>query len=106
MRSFVFITLLCAAMFAAAQTAAPAKPADAVHSEMLVSTQWLSQHLKDPTMVILHVADSELDYKRGHIPGARYLAFKKITTENGQVTTELPSVEELQKTFAELGVGD
>jgi thiosulfate/3-mercaptopyruvate sulfurtransferase len=106
MRSFVFITLLCVATFAAAQSAPQAKSADGVHSEMLVSTQWLSQHLKDPNVVILHLADNPLDYKRGHIPGARYLAMKKITTDAGPINTELPSVEDLQKTFADLGIGD
>jgi len=77
-----------------------------VRSEMLVSTKWLADHLKDPNVVLLHLADNMSDYKRGHIPGARYLSMKKITTDNGPISTELPSVDQLQKTFSELGVGD
>jgi len=38
---------------------APALPADgAVHHEMIVSTQWLSEHLNDPKVVVLEVAAS------------------------------------------------
>ena len=106
MRPAAIALFLCSALIAAAQTGTDSKTQVGVRSEMLVSTQWLSQHLKDPNVVILHLADNELDYRRGHIPGARYLAMKKITTDNGTITTELPSVEQLQQTFSELGVGD
>jgi thiosulfate/3-mercaptopyruvate sulfurtransferase len=109
MRFFALIPVLCAAVVAAGQSAPAAKsatPADGVRSDMLVSTQWLSQHLKDPNVVVLHLADSVLDYKRGHIPGAHFIDMNKITTKNGNVTTELPSVEQLQKAFADAGVSD
>src|SRR3954465_5811327 len=107
MRLFAFATLLCVTTFAVGQanTQSSASPSG-VRSDMLVSTQWLSQHLKDPNIVILHLADNVLDYKRGHIPGARFLSMKKITTDAGAINTELPSLEDLQKTFSEIGVGD
>jgi thiosulfate/3-mercaptopyruvate sulfurtransferase len=73
---------------------------------MLVSTKWLTDHLNDPNVVVLHIADSQADYKRGHIPGARYLAMKKITDDSGHLNAELPPVGELQKTFSELGISD
>ena len=79
---------------------------DLVRSEMLVSTKWLADHLKDPDVVILHICDGFSDYKRGHIPGARYLAMKKISVDIGPVSVELPSVQQLQQAFSELGVGD
>lgn len=101
MRSFLLLSVLLAALPGFAQ-----QKADGVRSEMLVSTQWLSDHIKDRDVVVLHLADNVLDYKRGHIPGARYLAMNKITTENGTVTTELPPVAALQQAFSELGVGD
>lgn len=84
---------------------APAET-DLMRSEMLVSTKWLADHLKDPNVVILHVADKLSDYKRGHIAGARFLAMKKFITDNGPISTELPGVELLQQTFSELGIGD
>lgn len=107
MRRFLFVLLLLVANSAVAQQKPPeAANSDSVRSEMLVSTQWLAEHLKDPNVVLLHVTDNLGDYKRGHIPGARYLASKKFTTDNGPIGVELPSVDELQKTFSELGIGD
>ncbi|MCU1285048.1 MAG: Thiosulfate sulfurtransferase [Acidobacteriales bacterium] len=84
------------------------KPAtnEGVRSEMLVSTKWLADHLKDPNVVVLHIADSVGDYKRGHIPGARYLAMKDFSYSEGPINTELPSVEQLTKKFGELGITD
>ena len=107
MRSFILVSLLLVANAVVRQQKAPeAANSDGVRSEMLVSTQWLADHLKDPNVVLLHVTDNVGDYKRGHIPGARYLAAKKFTTDNGPVSVELLSVDELQKTFSELGIGD
>lgn len=76
------------------------------HPELLVSTAWLADHLKDPDLVLLHVADTFADYKRGHIPGARYLATAKFIDNSGTLGSELPSVETLVKAFSELGVTD
>jgi thiosulfate/3-mercaptopyruvate sulfurtransferase len=107
MRCFVLVSLLMVASYAVGQQkpAASANPAG-VRLEMLVSTKWLAGHLKDPNVVILHLADNVGDYKRGHIPGARYLAMKKITKDNDPISVELPDVDQLQKVFSELGVGD
>src|SRR3954468_4121517 len=105
MRHFLIATFICVATFTAAQSA-PANSNDGVRSDMLVSTQWLSQHLKDPNIVVLHLVDNALDYKRGHIPGAHVILMDQIATDTGPVGTELPSVEQLQKVFAEAGVSD
>jgi len=96
--------ILLLAVAAVSQSKPAAAPG--VRSEMLVSTQWLADHLKDPKVVVLHVADSALDYKRGHIPGARFLDQNKFTETVGDINTELPSPEKLQKVFADLGVSD
>ena len=55
-----------------------AAAAPAVRSDMLVSTDWLAQHLKDPKLVILHVSRDRKAYDAGHIPGARFLALSDI----------------------------
>lgn len=108
MRRFTCLVFLFVPIIAFGLQGPGAAPAgtDFVRSEMLVSTKWLADHLKDPNVVILHVADNLSDYKRGHIAGARFLAMKKFVTDNGPITTELPSVEQLQQTFSELGIGD
>ena len=98
--------LFCAATSTFPQDKPAQATAGTVHSEMLLSSKWLADHLNDPNVVVLHIADSYADYKRGHIPGARYLAMKKISDNAGELNVELPPVQELQKTFSELGVGD
>ncbi len=40
------------------------------HPELLVSTQWLSEHLEDPGIVVVESDEDVLLYDTGHIPGA------------------------------------
>jgi len=40
------------------------------HPELLVSTQWLSEHLDDPGLVVVESDEDVLLYDTGHIPGA------------------------------------
>ncbi|MEP6999750.1 MAG: sulfurtransferase [bacterium] len=40
------------------------------HPEALASTEWLSQHLDDPTVRVLESDEDVLLYEVGHIPGA------------------------------------
>ena len=78
-----------------------------VHSEMIVSTAWLAQHWNDPDVVVLHVGGSKADYDAGHIPGARWLEEKAfIKNEPKGLSTELPSAEDLKKSFEAVGVSD
>lgn len=41
-----------------------------VHPEKLVSTQWVAEHLTDPTVRIVESNEDIMLYARGHIPGA------------------------------------
>src|SRR6478672_210400 len=82
----------------------PANAADkAAHPEMIVSAKWLSEHLNDAKVVILHVADKRSDYDNGHIPGARFLALRDFIEGDD---AELPPTEKLKDTFEKLGVRD
>ncbi len=78
----------------------------AADSSILVSGEWLSAHLNDPSLVVLHVG-SPKDYEAGHIPGARLvtLADISITGPTG-LRLELPPPADLEKAFGRLGVGD
>ena len=71
---------------------------------MLVSTDWLAQHLKDKNLVVVAIGP-DADYKE-HIPGAVSLRMDQISTpmEMGRLMLELPPIEQLQKTFAALGI--
>ena len=67
----IAIVLIACSVYAAA------KPGDgAVHHDMVVSAQWLSAHLNDPKVIVLHVGDKRSEYESGHIPGARFLTLE------------------------------
>lgn len=83
---------------------AAAQPVPKIRTELLVSTAWLAKHLKDPNLVLLHVADTFADYKRGHIPGARFLATGKFIDNAGKLGSEQPALEVLTRTFSDLGL--
>ena len=76
------------------------------HPELVVSTQWLADHLSDPNLVIVHIAHDESDYRAAHIPGARYLAMDKFATGHTPPGTELLQPDQLKKNLEEIGIGD
>jgi thiosulfate/3-mercaptopyruvate sulfurtransferase len=97
---------LCAGvvLLAASSTTVHASPGQGtVHPEMIVSGQWLAEHLNDPKVVVLHVGDKRSEYDGGHIPGARFLALKDFIEGDA---AELPSAEKLKAAFENLGVKD
>jgi thiosulfate/3-mercaptopyruvate sulfurtransferase len=47
-----------------------AKFQDYAHPEMLVSTEWLADHLDNPDLVVAESDEDVLLYETGHIPGA------------------------------------
>jgi thiosulfate/3-mercaptopyruvate sulfurtransferase len=49
---------------------AAAKFQDYAHPEMLVTTEWLAEHLDDPGLVVAESDEDVLLYETGHIPGA------------------------------------
>ena len=42
-----------------------------VHPDVLVTTEWVAQHLDDPKVRILESDEDVLLYDTGHIPGAQ-----------------------------------
>ncbi len=73
---------------------------------MLVSTDWLAQHVADKNLVILAIGPVA-DY-REHIPGAVSLTLDQVSTpmEMGKLMLELPPVEQLHETFSKLGIAN
>lgn len=77
-----------------------------VRDSMIVSTDWLSKHLKDDSLVLLHVGE-KADYDAAHIPGAQFISLTDISTPRGQgLALELPAVDELISVFEKLGVSN
>lgn len=75
-------------------------------SPLIVSTEWLAQHLKDDSLVLLQVGTKE-EFTGAHIPGAQFIQLADISTPRGQgLALELPEIAQLQATFEKLGVTD
>lgn len=75
---------------------------------LVVSVDWLAQHLKDPDLVLLHVGDAT-EYEKAHIPGARLISLRDISVSdrsaNGLVL-QMPGDETLRQQLAALGISD
>lgn len=90
MRHFVLFSTLAVNLFA--------------QENMIVSAQWLTEHLKDSSTVVLHVG-SQKDYDAGHIAGARLLSLSDISiTDDRGLTLQLPEVGVLRKAFSATGI--
>jgi thiosulfate/3-mercaptopyruvate sulfurtransferase len=81
-------------------------PASPKRVSMLVTTDWLSKHLSDPSLVLLQIGEKS-DFEKGHIPGAQFLEYDSISTPHGQgLMLELPPVGQLVSVFENLGVSN
>jgi thiosulfate/3-mercaptopyruvate sulfurtransferase len=101
------LALIIAMVFALSlQASTQTRPDSKVRESMIVSPEWLAQHLKDDSLVLLQVGEKR-EYVAVHIPGAQYITLADISTPRGQgLTLELPSVDQLKATFEKLGVTD
>jgi thiosulfate/3-mercaptopyruvate sulfurtransferase len=103
-------TAIAALVGAAVLSPAPcsAERADQVtlHSQMLVSTSWLEEHLDDKNLVVLYVARSRSEYDAGHIPGAHFLPLDELVEQHKDSLNDLRPIATLQSVFESLGIGD
>jgi thiosulfate/3-mercaptopyruvate sulfurtransferase len=72
---------------------------------LLVSTDWLAAHLRDPKLVVVAVGE-RADFDRAHIPGAAFLRYQDLSSRISPLTLELPPMNELADTFSALGAGN
>jgi thiosulfate/3-mercaptopyruvate sulfurtransferase len=112
MKKLLFSTLLLifllAGSLSGAQQKTAASPTSAGREPMLVTVDWLADHLNDPSLVLLQIGDKK-DYDKGHIPGAQFLEYETISTPHNHGVTlmlELPPVEQLVSVFERLGVSN
>lgn len=73
---------------------------------LLVSPAELAATLKDPTVVVLTVANNPGDFESGHIPGARFIRYGDIAIDQAGLGSELPPVARLREIFAAAGITD
>ncbi|MGA2988841.1 MAG: sulfurtransferase [Candidatus Korobacteraceae bacterium] len=95
----VIVFLLAVAGMA---NAAPPQPA----AQILVQTNWLAAHLKDPAIVILHVGGNKTSYDAEHIPGAQFLPLSAVAVARNGIPNQLPTVAALKAAFEQAGVSD
>jgi thiosulfate/3-mercaptopyruvate sulfurtransferase len=81
--------------------------ARAVKPPRVVTAEWLSSHINDAGLVVLHVGE-EADYAAGHIQGARFVDFTRLAAprREGGLSLELPPVEQLRSTLESWGISD
>src|SRR5258707_5331825 len=102
----LLLILLLAGSLSSAQQKTAASPTSAGREPMLVTVDWLADHLSDPSLVLLQIGEKK-DYDKGHIPGAQFLEYESISTPHGQgLMLELPPVEQLVSVFERLGVSN
>jgi thiosulfate/3-mercaptopyruvate sulfurtransferase len=73
---------------------------------MLVTQAWLTAHLADPNVVVIHVANTRRDYLNGHVPGARFMWTGAFAPSTPDLSTELPPVAQVDSALESIGVGD
>jgi thiosulfate/3-mercaptopyruvate sulfurtransferase len=85
-------------------------PARAQEPSLLLDVEWLSQHLNDRGLVVLHVGN-KAEYDAGHIPGARFVTEEDVAAPHDHsnpkdMMLELPPLETLRTKVASLGISD
>jgi thiosulfate/3-mercaptopyruvate sulfurtransferase len=78
------------------------KFADYAHPELLVSTDWLAEHLDDPGLVVAESDEDVLLYETGHIPGAVKLDWH--TELNDPVTRDYVDGAGFARLMSEKGI--
>jgi len=71
---------------------------------LVVSSEWLSDHMNDQDLVVLQVAFNRAEYRAGHIPGARFLWFNGLALSTPDLSTEMPPVEQADTLLESVGV--
>ena len=81
-------------------------------SDWLVTTEWLSAHLAEPGLVVVdcswylpeagkHGID---DFRRAHIPGARFIDLGAVSDPDSPYVNMLPSAELWSREVGRLGI--
>lgn len=80
----------------------------------LVSTDWLSAHLRDPDLRVLDASwylpgtdrDAKAEYAVAHIPGARFFDIDEISDQRSSLPHMAPPPEKFISRMRAMGVGD
>lgn len=89
-------------------------PETADDPRTLVSTRWLAERLKDPDLRILDASwylpdtgrDGRAEYRKAHIPGARFFDIDDISDHRSGLPHMAPPPEKFVSKLRAMGVGD
>lgn len=71
---------------------------------VVVSAEWLADHLEDSGLVVLAIGRSPDDVAAGHVPGARFVALDDIRGTRGGIPSQLAADADLIEVFEMAGV--
>jgi len=71
-------------------------------SQVLVSIEWVAEHLNDPAIRLVEVDVDTQAYEMGHIPGA--VAFNWQTQLQDPIRRDIISKEDLERLLSQLGI--
>jgi thiosulfate/3-mercaptopyruvate sulfurtransferase len=75
------------------------------HQEVLVTTQWVAEHLSDPKVRVAEVDyDPSANYSQGHVPGAVLFDWKKDM--NDPLNRDILSKEQVEELLGRSGVSN
>ena len=88
----------------AAPAVTPIEQRGYAHPEVLVTTDWVAAHLKDPKVRLVESNEDLLLYETGHIPGAAKLDW--VHDLNDPVTRDYVGAARLQEVLRAKGIND
>lgn len=71
---------------------------------LIIEPEQLAAHLGDAQLLIIDVPLRAESYFEGHVPGARFLDFRRLMKGSGEVPNDVPDVEALSQLFSSLGL--
>jgi len=75
-------------------------------NDLLVTGDWLEEHLEDSLLVVLHYG-MKTEFKKEHIPGARYVTIWEFLTDDEQGRKhEFPEAQKLEQALRSLGLNN
>lgn len=82
--------------------------------QLLVSTDWLAEHMSAPDLRILDASwylpsegrDGKAEYEKAHIPAARFFDIDEIADTRSELPHMAPPVEKFVSRMRAMGIGD
>ena len=81
--------------------ATPIEDRGYVHPDVLVSTDWVEQHVNDPNVRVIESNEDTLLYASGHVPGAVHVDW--TTDLNDQIRRDYITREGFEALMSKIG---